>query len=83
MTVYLLSYVESCYDRQIPVFRGLVEEVVRVDRSVIKLMSKVVETFKHYVCTGFGINKESWRGRHEKIVGTGQGNIVSGATCRD
>ena len=43
-----------------------------MDRSVIKLMSKVVETFKHHVCTRFGISKEIHGRKCKKLAGIGQ-----------
>ena len=35
------------------------------------------------MCTGFGISKESYGRKYEKLVGTGQGNMVSSTICRD
>ena len=61
----------------------MVKEALGVDRTVIKLISKIGETFKHFVCTGFGISSKTYGGKHDKLVGTGQGNMVSGAICRD
>ena len=63
--------------------RGIVEEAVGVDRIVIVLISKIVETFKYFVYTGFGISNETYGGKYDKLVRTGQGNMVSGAICRD
>jgi len=54
-----------------------------VNRQAIKVISDIVSTFKHFICTGFGISKESYGGKYEKLVGMGQGNMLSGAVCRD
>ena len=37
----------------------------------------------HYVYTDFGISKIAYGNNREKLGGTGQGNSVSGAICRD
>ena len=82
-TIYLLSDLEACYDWQIPAIGGIIEEALGVDRKAINMITKTVLTFRHFVCTGFGISKESYGGKYEKLIGTGQGNMVSGAICRD
>ena len=40
-------------------------------------------TFRHFVCTGFGISKESYGEQYKKLIRTRQSNMVSGAICRD
>ena len=42
-----------------------------VDRKAIQLITKTVETFKHFVRTGFGISKYSYGGKDEILAGTG------------
>ena len=37
----------------------------------------------HHVCTDFGVSKNYYRHEREKLGGTGQGNLLSGAICRD
>ena len=81
--MHLFSDLEACYDRQIPEIGGIVEESMGVDRKAIQLITKTVETFKHFVRTGFGISKRSHGGKDEILAGTGQGNMLSGAICRD
>ena len=56
--MHLLPNLEACYNRQFPAIGGIVWEAVGVDRMVIALMLKVVETFKHFVCTSFRISNE-------------------------
>ena len=46
--MHLLPNLEACYNRQFPAIGGIVWEAVGVDRMVIALMLKVVETFKHF-----------------------------------
>ena len=54
-----------------------------MNQQAIKVISDTVSIFKHFICTGFGISKESYGGKYEKLVGMGQGNMLSGAVCRD
>ena len=35
------------------------------------------------MCTGFGISTDFYGGPNEKLTGKGQGNMLSGAVCRD
>ena len=74
---------EACYDRQIPSIGGIVEEALGVNRDAIQLITNVVSTFRHHISTGFGISEQSYGGPKDKLVGTGQGNMVSGAICHD
>ena len=80
---HLLLDLESCYNRQIPILGGMVEESLGVNRQVIKLTCNIVSKFKHFTCTGHGISEEHYGGDLEQLTGTGQGNMLSGAVCRD
>ena len=82
-TIHLLSDLEACYDRQIPSLGRIVEEALGVNRKAIKLLCNTVSRFKHFTCTGFGISKKYYGRLNEKLTGTGQGNMLSGAICRD
>ena len=82
-TVHLFSDLDSCYDRQIPMLAGIVEESLGVNRSAIKVICDTVSKFKHFTCTGYGISNEYYGGDLESLTGTGQGNMLSGAVCRD
>ena len=62
---------------------GLVEEALGVNRKETKVTCKTIAQFKHYTCIGCGISKKVYGGKYEKLTGTGQGNILSGAVCRD
>jgi len=61
----------------------MVEEALGVDRRAIKVFSKTIESLRHRVCTSFGMSDKSYGGRGFSLVGTGQGNILLGAICRD
>ena len=44
------------------------QELVRVNRKVIKLITKMLPIMEHYVCTSFGMSKVFYRGKKEKHV---------------
>ena len=81
--MHLLSDLEACYNRQMPAIGGMVEGALGVNRRAINAIVTTVSTFKYFAGTGFGISKESHRGKCKKLIETRQGNIVSGAICRD
>ena len=70
--IHLLSDLEACYNRQLPEIGEIVEEVLGVNRKVIKVITKTISTFKHFVCTGFGISIQYYSRKHERLVGTRQ-----------
>jgi len=78
-----ISDLKACYDRQLPNIGCLVEESVGVDRNAAKMFAKVLPIMQHHVCTDFGISENAYGSRIESLGGTGQGNSVSGAICRD
>jgi len=61
---------------------SIVEESVGRKRCEMKLYTKIMPHFKHYISTGYGIS-QSYYGGETKLVGTGQGNKFSGDMCRD
>jgi len=69
--------------RQIPALGSMVEESLGVNREVIKVICNTVSKFKHFTYTGYGISSEYYGGDFESLTGTGQGNMLSGAVCRD
>ena len=78
-----ISDLKACYDRQLPNLGCLVQESVGVERKAAKIFAKVLPIMKHHVCTDFGISKDTYGSQTERLGGTGQGNSVSGAICRD
>ena len=83
LTIYCLTDLQSCYDRQLPNIGGIIEESAGRDRNAMKLITKVMPNLKHYVCTGFGISSSYYGGEENNLAGTGQGNRFSGDLCRD
>ena len=47
------------------------------------LYAKIMPNFCKHICEGYGISQDYYRGENAELVGTGQGNMASGATCRD
>jgi len=82
-TVYTITDLQACYDRQLAEIGEIVEESAGRDRDAVKLFSKVIPNWRHYICTGYGISKTYYRGECDKLAGTGQGNRFSGDVCRD
>ena len=79
-TVYALTDLKSCYDRQLPNIGSIVEESVGRNRKEIILYTKIMPNFENHVNTGYGISQEYYRGRNS-LAGTGQGNKFSGDMC--
>ena len=74
---------EAYYVRQLPNIRGIMEEVVGIDRKVIKLITKVLPRIEYFVCTKFGISEQRYGLENDQYMGTGQGNVTLVNICRD
>ena len=81
-TIYAMTDLQSCCDRQLPNVRSIVEESVGHNRNAMILRTKIMPLFEHHVSAGFGISDHFYEGL-EKLAGTGQGNKFSGNMCRD
>ena len=82
-TMYTLTDLQSCYDRQLAEIGGILEESIGKDRSAMKVITKVIPKWRHFICTGFGISAMYYGGVNNILAGTGQGNRFSGDVCRD
>jgi hypothetical protein len=82
-TMHTLSDLKACYDRQLPALGCLIQEAVGVTRQATKVFADILPIMEHHICTNFGISKISYGSCVEPLGGTGQGNSVSGAICRD
>ena len=69
-SITTITDLEACYDRQLPNIRGIVEEVVRIYKKVIKLITKVLPRIEYFVCTKFGISEQSYESENNQYVGT-------------
>ena len=54
-----------------------------MNRKLIKIIASAITKFNHFICTNFGISKESYRGRGEELGDNSQGNIFAIAANRD
>ena len=54
-----------------------------MERDLAIVFAKILPVMNHYICTSFGISKSYYGSSVYKLGGTGQGNSVSGAICRD
>ena len=81
--IYALIYLQLAHDRQLSKMGSMLKESVGVESKPIMLITKVMPIMENYVCTAFGVSKECYGGRKMILAGTGQGNVVSGNTCRD
>jgi len=62
LTIYHLTDLQSCYDRQLVNIGGIVEESVGRDRKALKLITKVIPNWEHHLSTAFGISKKYYGG---------------------
>ena len=60
-----------------------IEESVGKDQNAMKLFTKIMPRFKHYISTRFGISTRYYRGEENLLVGTSQGDKFSSNKCRD
>ena len=82
-TIYNFTDLQSCYDRQLANVGSIVEESVGRNRSAMKLYTKIMPRFKHFISTGYGVSTDFYGGNEMVLAGTGQGNKFSGDMCRD
>jgi len=82
-TIYHLTDLKSCYDRQLMNIGGLIEESMGRNRDIIKILTNLIPRWQHYVSTAYGISEKCYGGSGTELAGTGQGNKFSGDLCRD
>ena len=61
-TIYAITDLQACYDRQLAEIGSIVEESAGRNRAAVKLMSKVIPQWRHYIRTGFGISHSYYGG---------------------
>ena len=47
------------------------------------VLVKVLQNFNYFLATVYGVSGESYGGHNDRLLGTGQGNVLSGAICRN
>ena len=65
-TIYNMMDLKSCYDWQLAEIGLIVQESIGVQRSPIKLFSKLLLIMEHYICISYRVSKEFYRGFNEK-----------------
>ena len=81
--LYHLTDLQSCYDWQLVNVGAMVKESTGRSRRVIKLITKGIPNWNHYLSTAFGISLDYYGGEENRLAGMGQGNRFSGDVCRD
>ena len=69
-TVYALTDLTLCYDRQLANIGSIVEESMGSNRKEMILYTKIMPNFENNVNTGYGISQEYYGGRNS-LAGTG------------
>ena len=82
-TIYAMTDLQACYDRQLSKIGSIVQESVGVETKPIQFVTKMLPIKKHHVSTDFGVSKECYWRRGETLAGIGKGNVVSVKMCRD
>ena len=82
-SVYAITDLQACYDRQLAEIGSIVEESAGRDRDAVKLFSKVIPNWRHCIQTGHGISNSYCGGELDPLAGAGQGNRFSGDARRD
>ena len=53
MTIYTVTDLQVCYNRQLLDLYSMIEESVRLDRNAIKLFIKVILIMTHCICIAY------------------------------
>ena len=69
-TVYVLTDLKSCYDRQLSNIGSIVEESVGRNRNEMLLYTKIMPRFEHHVSTGYRVS-QGYYSRSDLLAGTG------------
>ena len=70
-TIYNITDLKSCYDRQLASIRSIVKEAVGRNRLAMKLRTKIMPKFRRHVSTGFGVTQRYYGGEEENKAGIG------------
>ena len=83
LTIYHLTDLQACYNRQLAEVGRILEESVGRDRKALKLIAKVIPNQNHYISTLFRISDTYYGGEDNHLAGTGKGNRFLGNVCQD
>ena len=82
-TIHYIDDRKVCYDRQLPEIGFITELSFGMHQQEVNLLNGVLQNFNYYLSTAYGIAKEKYGGHNDRLAGTGQGNVLSGAICRN
>ena len=80
--VHIVIDLSTCCDRQLANVSSILLESVGANRQAIRLIAKILPVFKYYTCSRFGISQQSYRSPSKYYGRTGQGNLLSGESCK-
>ena len=64
-TMYNLTDLKSCCNRQLLNIESIVEESIRRNWNAINLFTKIIPVFQHYMWTGFGMSERAYEGEKQ------------------
>jgi len=70
--IYNMTDLEACFNRQLANASSVLQELIKIERVVIKLISKVLSIFERHICTSYSISKQFYGGTQDKQGGTSQ-----------
>ena len=82
-TIHYIDDRKACYDRQLPEIGLITEMSFGMHQQEVNLLNGVLQNFNHYLSTAYGIANRKYGGHNDRLAGTGQGNVLSGAICRN
>jgi len=81
-TAHVVTDLSACYDRQLVNVSSILLESTGINRQVTRLFAKILPSFNHHICSGFSISKQSYRSPSNHYSSIGQGNSLSGESCK-
>ena len=66
-----ITDLEAYYDRQLPNLIKIIKESIGINRSTIKLITKVLSIMKYFICTSFSMSKDSYGSIEDLIARIG------------
>ena len=56
---------EAYFDRQLANIESILEELIRIEKLVITLLTKILLILKRYICTSYSISKNYYSRRED------------------
>ena len=64
-TMHIITDLSACYNQQLVNITSIVLELIGINRKAIRIFVKILLSFKYFICTSFGISKETYRSESE------------------